>query len=68
MRLLVVSLVVAVLAIPALTTGGITDGVDPWELQMSLADDTGDNPKLQIKGVATTFQFVDSASDTTTGE
>ena len=38
------------------------------ELKMSLVDDKDDKPKLQIKGVATTFQFVESASDTTAGE
>ena len=42
--------------------------VNVTELKMTLADENGDSPKLKIRGVATTFQFVDSASDTTTGE
>ena len=37
------------------------------QLDMSLASDSGDKPMLQIKGVATTLQFV-SSSDSASGE
>ncbi len=42
--------------------------VNITELSMSIADDSGDKPKLQIKGVATTFQFVSDSSESATGE
>jgi len=41
--------------------------VNITQLDMSLASDDGDKPMLKIKGVATTFQFVNS-SDSTAGE
>jgi type IV pilus assembly protein PilO len=41
--------------------------VNITELSMTLAED-GDKPKLQIKGVATTFQFVTQTADSAMGE
>ncbi len=41
--------------------------VNITQLDMSLASDSGDKPMLQIKGVATTFQFVNS-SNSASGE
>lgn len=40
--------------------------VNITQLDMKLASNSGDRPKLQIKGVATTFQFLSSSS--TAGE
>ena len=42
--------------------------VNITELDLSLADDSGDRPKLKIKGVATTFQFVNEAVASSAGE
>ena len=36
--------------------------VNITQLDMSLASDNGTKPMLQIKGVATTFQFVSSSA------
>ena len=41
--------------------------VNITSLGMSIADESGDSPMLKIKGVATTFQFVNSRA-TATGE
>lgn len=42
--------------------------VNVTELKMKLADYTGDSPKLTIRGVATTFQFLDAPAGDGTGE
>lgn len=39
--------------------------VNITSLAMSIADESGDHPMLQIKGVATTFQFVNSSAAAT---
>lgn len=38
------------------------------EVKMTLESDTGQSPKLQIKGVATTFQFLRDSTEVATGE
>ena len=42
--------------------------VNITQLKMDVEDDNGDRPKLAIRGVATTFQFLDSSTAGATGE
>ncbi len=42
--------------------------VNITELDMTLADQSADKPKLKIKGVATTFQFLNAAAQPAGGE
>ena len=42
--------------------------VNVTQLKMSLSDYSGDRPKLSIKGIATTFQFLDTSAGAGAGE
>jgi len=42
--------------------------VNLTELRINLDDNSGDSPKLTIRGIATTFQFLDTSTGTEAGE
>jgi Tfp pilus assembly protein PilO len=42
--------------------------VNVTEVTMKLADYQGETPRLEVSGVATTFKFVEKASQTAGGE